>query len=136
MVIEEIKQIKSGRKELRDFGIVMGIALLVIFAIFHFRHQTLYFFLLYASAALLIAGMVIPTVLLPLQKVWMAMAISIGWVVSRIILSILFYVIFTITGLAGRLFSKHFLDIKLKRDEESYWIPRAEKKEVNYEKQF
>ena len=137
MVIDEIKHIKSGRKELRDFGIVMAVALLVITAIFYFRHGVIYTYLLYISSLLLMLGILVPIILLPFHKIWMSLAITIGWVVSRPILSILFYIVFTITGLLGRLFGKRFLDLKIDKNAESYWIPRKiGDKKPNYEKQF
>jgi len=138
MVLDEIKAIKSSRKELRDFGIVIGIALMIIGAINYKNGLELYPLLFTGSGLFFFCGLVLPSVLFPLQKVWMTLAVCIGWVVSRSLLSVLFYVVFTIISVLGKIFGKQFLDIKLERKQKTYWLYRKEREFVpeSCEKQF
>jgi hypothetical protein len=65
-----------------------------------------------------------PIVLKPLQKVWMTIAVVIGWVMARVVLTLLFFVVFTPMGLIARLFGKDFLILKRRGAGQSYWHPR------------
>ena len=67
----------------------------------------------------------------------MTFAVIIGWIMTRIILSVLFFSIITIIGLFTRLLGKDFLNLQLKSNE-SYWNIRNKDHELNqdYEKQF
>jgi hypothetical protein len=137
-MIEEIRSIKSGRSELRKFGVTVGIALAVFGGIFLWRGKDFYPYLFYIGAGFLFFGLVLPVVLWPVQKFWMTLAILLGWVMTRVILSVLFYVIVTPIGLCARLFGKDFLDMKFGGEADSYWIPKdpEEKTKRDYESQF
>ena len=138
MILEEIKRIKSGRKDLRNFGITMGIALGVIGGLLLWREKPSYFYYVIAGIAFLFSGFAFPAVLKPFQKVWMTLSILMGWLMTRVILIILFYGILTPIGLIGRLCGKDFLDIKLNKKAPSYWVLRGKQEydKKSYEQQF
>jgi hypothetical protein len=137
-MIDEIRSIKSGRRELRKFGVTVGIALAVFGGIFLWRGKDFYPYVFYIAAGFLFFGLVLPVVLWPIQKAWMTLALLLGWLMTRVILTVLFYVIVTPIGLLARLFGKDFLDRKFSGQSESYWIPKDldEKAEKDYESQF
>jgi hypothetical protein len=68
----------------------------------------------------------------------MTLAILLGWLMTRIILIILFYLVVTPIGLLAKLSGKDFLNRKFNREAQSYWIPRkaTTTDKGNYEKQF
>ncbi len=138
MLIEEIKNIKSGKKELREFALTVGAVLAIFGAIAWWRHKSFYPFFVGGGLGLILAGFLIPGILKPLQKLWMALALVMGAVMSRVLLSIVFYLVITPLGLAARLAGKQFLDLKFKEVKPSYWIerPRLKKVPLDYEKQF
>lgn len=139
MIIEEIKNIKSGRRELRKFGITFGILLGLLGGWFFWREKEHYSYFLILSVAFLLFGLVVPIVLKPVYKVWMTLAVLLCWLMTRFILSVLFYLVVTPTGLLARSFGKDFLDLKFDRSAAgSYWIPRKRVKfeRSDYEKQF
>ena len=138
MIIDEIRNIKSGKKELRSFGFVMAAAFAVLGGLFLWKDNPNYLYLFVVSAFFLISGFVIPVILTPLHKVWMTFAVLMGWVVSRLILIILFYAILTPLTLISHIFGKRFLERRLDRDKTSYWNIRTENRPVpaDYEKQF
>lgn len=66
----------------------------------------------------------IKKLLRPIQKIWMSLGFLIGWIVTRVILIILFYLVITPIGLLARMLGKHFLDTEFNRNTDSYWIAR------------
>ena len=138
MIIEEIKNIEGGRRELRKFGITVGIVLGLLGVLFFWRGRDYYSYFLVLSAALLLLGLVVPILLKPIHKVWMTSALLLGWLMTRVILSVLFYLVVTPIGLFARFFGKRFLDLKFNRNANSYWIPKGKVKleKSNYERQF
>lgn len=138
MISEEIKNIKSGRSELKKFGITMGIVLGLLGGFLLWRGKVYYPIFFIISTLFLVLGLTLPVLLKPIQKIWMILAVLMGWFMTRIILIILFYLIVTPIGLLARLFGKDFLNTKFNRNLDSYWIPKKtvtfDKK--NYENQF
>lgn len=138
MIVEEIKNIKSGKSDLRKFGITMGIVLILFGGLFLWRDKGYYIYLFIIAAAFIIPGLAVPIVLKPVHKTWMTISIILGWIMTRVILSVLFYLVVTPTGWLARLFGKQFLDLKIDKNARSYWIPKKELKlnKADYEKQF
>lgn len=90
------------------------------------------------SGGLLLSALAAPNLLKPVYKVWMKIAHAIGWFNTRVLLTLIYYVIFTPIGLLARAIGKDLLNTKLEPEATTYWIPR-EKKEVppeDYERQF
>jgi len=138
MIIEEIKSIRSGKKELRQFGIIIGIACGMLGVLLWWRGKAYYPYSFIIAAALLCVGVTLPAALKPFHKIWMTISILMGWLMTRIILIILFYGILTPIGLISRLCGQDFLDKKLNKKAPSYWVLR-DKQNVDkktYEQQF
>ena len=135
---EEIKNIKSGKRELRQFGITIGIVLGLLGGLFFLRQKDFYAYFLIFSAAFFISALVLPALLKPVQKIWMSLAIGIGWFMTRVILTILFYLVVTPIGILAKIFGKRFLDLKFDKNTDSYWIARESVKfdKRSYENQF
>ena len=138
MIIEEIKNIKSGKTDLRKFGLTVGIALALLGLLVLWRGKGYYLYLFIPSAALLLFGLIAPGVLKPVQKAWMTLAVLLGWCMTRVILGILFYLVVTPIGILTRLLGKDFLHLKADADAGSYWTPKINKpsEKSDYEKQF
>jgi len=138
MLIEEIKNIKSEKKDLRQFGLIIGIALGIFGGLLLWRGKNYYFPVFITSAVFIFLGLTLPALLKPLQKAWMTFAVILGWFMTRVILSVLFYLVFTITNILARIFGKYFLDLEIDSSKESYWHYREQKENnmKDYEKQF
>lgn len=138
MIAEEIRNIKSDKSDLRKFGITMGIILTLLggLSLWHEKGYFIYFFIL--AATFIIPGLVLPAALRPAHKGWMTLSILLGWVMTRVILSVLFYLVVTPTRCLARLFGKQFLDLKIDKNVSSYWIPKEKQKlnKTDYERQF
>ncbi len=138
MILEEIKNIKGTKKDLRKFGLTVGIVLLVIAGFLFWKQKESYFYFGIIGAFLSLTGIVSPVILKPLNKIWMTLAILMGWVMTRVILIILFYIVLTPLAFAARIFGKNFLDLQIDKSKTSYW-ERREKiraQPSDYERQF
>jgi len=137
-ILSEIGKIKSDKKSLREFGLTVGGILVILGIIALLRHKGSYPYLLIPGAALVIFGLVFPVALLPFQKAWMAFAVVIGYFMSRVILTVLFYAVITPIGVVTRLFGKDMLDERIEKLRASYWKerPAAPQDRKSYENQF
>ena len=137
-MIEEIKNIKSKKTDLRKFGITIGVILLIIAGFLFWKEKESFQILLIIGVTFCILGIAIPFILKPIYWVWMIFATILGWIMTRVILSLLFYIIFTPIGLTLRFFGKQFLELRWDKSKESYWNFRTNEhlKKENYEKQF
>ena len=137
-MLEEIKNIKSEKSDLRKFGITIGVILLVIAGFLFWKEKESFQIFLAIGITLFITAITIPFILKPVYWIWMIFATILGWIMTRIILSILFYVILTPIGLISRLFGKQFVELRWDKSNDSYWNFRSNEnlKKENYEKQF
>jgi len=137
-MFEEIRDIKSGRKELREFGLTVGIIFIILGSIALWRGKQIYLYLLIPGILLVFFGLIHPAILKPLQKIWMSFSIVIGFFMSHIILSVLFYLVLTPIGLVMRLFGKDILDQRIEKNKISYWkdIENKVKPKESYERQY
>lgn len=73
-----------------------------------------------------------------LYSLWMKFALILSWINTRLILIILFYLIFTPIGLVLRILGKDLLDRKINKISKSYWRKKEENKFglAAYQKQF
>jgi hypothetical protein len=138
VIAEELHAVQSGRGDLRKFGITMAVGLGLLGALFLWRGKgaPMVFFVL--AALFLIFGLALPVVLRPIQRGWMAFAIVLGWVMTRVILVVLFYVGITPVAIIARLARKRFLDLEFEPARASYWERREkpERGKDRYESQF
>tara|TARA_B100002052_G_C15417914_1_gene391439 strand:- start:13 stop:426 length:414 start_codon:yes stop_codon:yes gene_type:complete len=137
-MLEEIINIKSSSKDLRSFGITFSIISLIIASFLYFSNALeLFKIFTYIGLVFIVLGYIIPIALKPLYFVWMIIAIVLGWVMTRVILSIVFYLVITPIGIITRILGEDFLSLK-NSETKSYWNNRDSIIENNqdYEKQF
>ena len=121
MILNELKNIKSTKKDLRNFGMLVGGVLLALGAILFWYGKGSAPYIACAGALLFACGVIFPGVLTPLQKVWMGLAVVMGFIMTRVILTLLFFIVITPLAVGFRLAGKRPLDIKMDRTKESYW---------------
>lgn len=69
---------------------------------------------------------------------WMLFAKALGWVNTRILLSVIYFIVFTLFRMISIIVGKDLLDRKIEKDRESYWQKREVKpfKKELYKRQF
>jgi len=133
----ELKALEISKKILRKFGLMVGgIFLLIGFWIYYSSQSFVCIIFLSLGTLLLIFGLILPTSLSAVYKVWMGLAFTLGWVMSRVLLTILFYFVITPIGFAAKIVGKRFLDIDYKAKRESYWVIRSDDKKADYTKMY
>ena len=137
-IIEEIKNIKGNKSDWEKFGITMGIILSIIGFYLLWEKNNNYNYILFLAAAFFITGLILPSILRPVYKVWMALAVVMNFIMTRVIMAVIFYLIVTPIGLIASLTGKKFLDVKIDKSAKSYWIVREKtsKLKSDYERQF
>jgi hypothetical protein len=137
-VRDEIKNLDISTKSLRKFGLSVGaVFCLLAFWMFLKNHFPLVLTIFgIVGMLLMVMGLIFPKALKEIYKVWMGMAFAIGWVVSRILLAILFFLVITPIGFIAHLFRNEFMDIKMNRVRDTYWVRRNKNKKINYEKMY
>jgi hypothetical protein len=120
-----IKQnsVPSG-KQLRTFFASLFLAAAVLAGLGYFSGKPLLLFGMGALAIVLVLIQPFPAARLGFYRLWMAAGKKTGDVTSRLILSIIFFVIFTPVGLLLRLFGRRPLDVRFRDGRSSYWKKR------------
>lgn len=136
------KKNMNSIKELTRFGFLVGAIFAFLGGVFFLSGGIMWIAFAGIGAVLLVCAILLPSSLGLFYRVWMGMALAIGWVVSKIILALLYYLVVTPIALFARVSGKRFIDA-LDRDSmlESYWHNRSPRRSVgeavvNYERQF
>jgi hypothetical protein len=84
----------------------------------------------------LLITVIIPQVLLPLNKLWIRLGLLLGMIVSPIVLGIIFFGLVTPYGVVMRMFGRDELRLKFTK-KSSHWISRSESiKPDSFKNQF
>ena len=75
------------------------------------------------ALALVLAGLLAPALARRFHVLWMKLAVALGYVNSRVLLTLLFYLVFAPYGFFSRLFKRDPL-MRHGAARESYWTPR------------
>jgi len=114
---------KKTNKELRIFGITMATGFAILGALLLWKAKPAGPYLLYIAATFLLSGLILPRILSPIEWLWMKIAHALGYVMTRVLLTITFYLAITPMGLLMRILGKDLLNLKLSKDAQTYWTP-------------
>jgi ABC-type uncharacterized transport system permease subunit len=122
MAIIEVNR-NPGKGELNWFGLIFLAFFVLISGLiwFKFDRPGPARWLLTAAAAVTLLYYAIPPLRRLLYLAWMYAAFPIGWVMSHLVLAIVFYLVFTPIGLIMRLFGKDPMQRKFRKDGGGYW---------------
>ena len=106
----------------KDVGLVLTAVFLVMFL--HFHDRTLIF----CSLGAVVITILFPVMLKPISYIWYGLAEILGMVMSRIILTAVFFLVITPIGFVKRVVSNdHLLTERWKKDSESLFTVRDKK---------
>lgn len=112
--------------ELRKFGLVMFGALAAVGLLLFFKGKAGWPWIGGASLAFLFTGLFLPRILSPVEKYWMLFAGVLGFIMTNVLLTLVFFLGVLPTGLLMRLFGKDPLRKSFDRSLDSYWIDVTE----------
>ncbi|MDQ7064953.1 MAG: SxtJ family membrane protein [candidate division KSB1 bacterium] len=140
MLKEEIKTIigSQSRSDLRKFGITIGIALGLLAALAYYKQNPILLPLAGVAAAFLLAGLLLPTILRPVHRYWMTFAVTMGYMMTRVLLTLFFLIAFVPSGIVLRLLRLDVLKQKYDPNATTYWVPKEKSHSGKYsvESQF
>jgi hypothetical protein len=111
-------------EQARKTALIVGGVLLLLAAWNLYRgRMTALYVLCGIACALFLVGLLLPPLARQFHILWMRLAGALGYINSRILLSLMFYGVFTPYGLVMRLFGRDPLH-RREAQRESYWIPR------------
>jgi hypothetical protein len=134
---DEYQKLDRSPRALRRFGIIVGAVLLVVGKLLVLGDPKTGAPFLSIGTLLLVVGAFAPSVLRYVYKPWMMLAFALSWLVTRVILTLLFFLVVTPVGLLQRLCGKGALELRFNSGESTYWRGRSiHPAPADYEKQF
>lgn len=133
----ELGRLDVSPGKLRIFGVTIGTIFVVIAFWLFFRKQAPAPAITAGCVAVLLmaAGTFVPLWLRGIYRFWMALAFALGWIVSRVLLTVIFFLVLMPIGWIARLAGEDFLDIRRSSEKQSRWVWRSDTK-IDYEKMF
>jgi len=131
--------VDPSEKQLRQFGLMMAGMFSFFGVILFYKKWTIaasvfgVLILFFGSM-----GLAFPLSLLPIHKKWMRFAEVIGSFNAKLILSLAYFLVFTVIRMVASVFREDPLRRKMEPEKDSYWVDCAPR-EVDpkrYEKQF
>ena len=108
----------------RSFGLVMALALAAVTALNAWHSGKLWPWTGGAATLFLAAALLRPSILQPLNLLWLRFGLLLHRIVNPVVMALLFYGTVWPTGLIMRLMGKDLLRLKRQPDADSYWIVR------------
>lgn len=126
MIRDEIKQIDASDIAVYRFARLMAVVGLLVAAYLFYRTRSIdlpgVLISLSAAMALWVTGRWLPGLLRPLLRAWMMLAVLLGFVMTRVILFIVFALVVTPIGIIMRLLGKDPLNKRPDASMPTYWI--------------
>ena len=130
-------QSHTDNNKLRSFGLTVGgvFAVISLWPVV-FRNEDPRWWSAVVAACLLVPAAVFPKSLFWIHKGWMAVGHVLGWINTRIILGVVFYVIVTPIGMVRRWLGRDPMGQHLRPDLDSYRINRKPRAASHLRRQY
>ncbi len=112
-----MKELSFTPHEGRVFALILGVGLLLI----GWRFEWVSTFYIIGIACIFLAGLMIPDRLFPVYRTWMILGLTIGWVVNRVLLTIVFCIVIIPLAMIRRQVKDRAMEITTDDDIKSYW---------------
>jgi hypothetical protein len=115
-------------RELKVFGVLFAVFFGLLGAVFwwYTGWQTAAMVVWKSAAFILVAYIVAPQIRRPIYLIWSYALYPIGFVITLVLMGVVYYLVITPTGFLMRLFGRDPLSRKFRREAKSYWIRRKE----------
>ena len=128
---------QDKKKQLRHFGLMVGgiFAAIGLWPVL-FRAQGPRLWALALAVALVVPALVLPRSLTYVHRGWMAAGEALGWINTRIILSVIFYALVTPMGILMRRFGRDPMQRRFEPDATTYRVPKSSRTAAHMTRQF
>jgi len=111
----------SERQKLVKFGLVMAMACTAVTLLLVLRGFSAWPYTAAIGGFFLLSGLFLPGILGPVEWIWMKFAHVLGFIMTNVLLTLVFFIGVTLTGLVMRLAGKDPLGLGFRKDQDSYW---------------
>ncbi len=125
-------------KELRDFGLIMAGMLIIMFGFvlpWIFSYSTPYWPFI-AAIVFAVVALLRPVLLGPVNRVWLKISDVLGWINTRLVMGVMFFLLIAPIGILMRLFGKNTLSLKISDEQASYRVVTKVRDKKHLEKPF
>jgi hypothetical protein len=138
MLKDELKFIDKSDEAVKKTGISVGIVLILISLLLWYLDKTSFIYFSIIGGLFVILAFIAIPILRPFHRLWMMLALAMGFVMSRVILTVLYYLILTPIGLLAKIVGKKFMPLGFDKNAKTYWEKKdlAAKQKIDYERQF
>lgn len=138
MLKEEFKHINTSDKAVKKTGVTVGIVLIAISFILWWLEKNSFIYFSAIGGIFIILSYIALPLLRPFHKLWIGLSLVLGFVMSHVILTLLFYFVVTPIGLLAKLVGKKFMPLGFDKNAKTYWEKREKisKEKIDYERQF
>jgi len=114
--------ISKSRSELKKFGLIMSGAFAVISILLLLKGSYLQRYSVGLSGTFLLCALIYPQMLRPIESFWMKLASVMSYIMTRILLTIVYLLAVVPTGLVMRLLGKKPLQLDFRKEMKTYWV--------------
>ena len=125
------------KKQLRHFGLTVGgiFAAIGLWPVL-LRADRPRLWALALAVALAVPALVLPRSLTHVYRLWMAAGEALGWINTRIVLSLLFYGLVTPMGIVMRRLGRDPMQRRFESGAETYRVPKPSRPAAHMKRQF
>jgi hypothetical protein len=138
MLKDELRLIDNSDDAVKKTGLTIGVVLILVSLLLWYLGKTSFIYFSIIGGLFVILAIIAIPVLRPFHKLWMMLALLMGFVMSRIILTLLYYLVLTPIGLLAKLVGKKFMPLGFDKKATTYWEKRENivKQKIDYDRQF
>ena len=118
-------KVKMGSE--RNFGFVFSIIFLILSLYPLYKGGSIRFIFLIISIMFLFLSIFFPKILKIPNKLWFKFGQLLGYIVSPIVMLLIYIIVFFPIGIFFKLFRKDLLNIKIDIKKSSYWINKEDR---------
>jgi len=126
--------IKISKNDSKYFGIILSI-ILIIYCVYDFYINELQILLLLFTLTLILVSLFKPSILNPITKIWVLLGITLGKIISPIVLGLVFFIVVTPTSLIRKIIVKDPINQKINKKLKTYW-QKTNSYDTNLKNQF
>lgn len=112
----------KSKPELRKFGLIMTGAFAALCVLLYFRNAILLPYAAGLSGFFLLSALIHPKLLSPIEKFWMKLASIMSYIMTRVLLTLVYSLAVVPTGLIMRLLGKKPLQLDFMKEMKTYWV--------------
>ncbi len=115
------------KKDIRIFLFIWGCIFLLLALYPLLEKDTIRYWALILAVPLFLVALLKPLFAVGIYKIWITVGDFIGNIMSKLIMLVLFYGVFTPIAILLKILGKDLLNKKIEPDAKTYWISRSEK---------